>query len=68
MFLVRDLPGEVSLKQSYIFINYLNPIRQMIIQGPVIAVLVFFCTAFMMMALRKSAASRASESDSENSL
>ena len=40
----------------------------MIIQGPVIAVLVFFCTAFTLMALRKSAASRGSESDSENSL
>ena len=40
----------------------------MIIQGPVIAVLVFFCTAFKLMALRKSDASRGPESDSENSL
>ena len=40
----------------------------MIIQGPVIAVAVFFCSAFGSMVLRKSIAYRGSESDSENSL
>ena len=40
----------------------------MIIQVPVIAVLVFFRTVFTLMALRKSTASKVSESDSENSL
>ena len=39
----------------------------MIIQSPVIAVAVFFSRAFTLMALRKSAASRGSKSDSENS-
>ena len=40
----------------------------MIIQGPVIGVAVFFYRAFTLMALRKSATSRDSESDSENFL
>ena len=40
----------------------------MIIQEPVIALAVFFCKAFTLMALRKSAVSKGSEADSEKSL
>ena len=51
------------------FYQLSKPYYMIIIHGPVIAVLVFFCTAVALMALQKSAAaSTGSETGSENSL